>query len=221
MKKKEIEISIESCKPIQGETYGQTCARLEEIITSITTSKTVSKKEISVLAFALMEAPSDLGYGSNPNPFKTTNTFLSEQTDEIREFFKVECEKHYRRHDSRITMLLSRELPSDKKWKRIPTHVMEDFEKEILNVRTRNEKIKKHQTESIDIVVGKHAECGGEIHYYSEFVISCSANEVRIGGQNPVREVTSCSCNKCGILFNTDFKPYRDQVTSYRNRPVE
>ncbi len=91
-------------------------------------------------------------------------------------------------------------------------------------VRKENERLdeirKFQRTESISIPVGNHTGCGGEIWYESHFqCVEKDIRNFRIGGYNPIEEITKCSCKMCGQLFDPELPLYRNQVTAYRNRP--
>lgn len=76
----------------------------------------------------------------------------------------------------------------------------------------------RRQTESVDIPVGTHEGCGGEIRYRSSFGCTGDIRNMRIGGQNPLEEARECSCTKCGTMFNPLFPLYRDQLVAHRKR---
>lgn len=94
-----------------------------------------------------------------------------------------------------------------------------DFLKEFDKHQQKMREQERRKTENVDLVVDTHNGCGGEIHYHSTFVLACSPDETRYGGPNPQKEDTRCSCNKCGVLFDTSFKRYRDQIEKHRHGP--
>lgn len=84
--------------------------------------------------------------------------------------------------------------------------------------KEQREASEHRQTESVDIPVGVHEGCDGEIHYRSSFGYAGDIRNMRIGGQNPLEEARKCRCTKCGTLFDPDFALYRDQLLAHRNR---
>jgi hypothetical protein len=93
--------------PIAGELYSQVCDRLESAVHRVIDSCDVSERGIALLAFALMEAPSDFDYPSSNPPFARAHAFLSTQSEEVRERFRHACESHpTRAYAVRIDALL-------------------------------------------------------------------------------------------------------------------
>lgn len=99
---------------------------------------------------------------------------------------------------------------SDEKLSEMGRHM-----RRIREERTRKE---RQEQESITLPVGTHAGCGGQIIYRSWFEIAVPLHHIRFGGRNPMREETSCSCDKCGQMFDPYFKAYRNQVVAHRKR---
>jgi hypothetical protein len=97
---------------------------------------------------------------------------------------------------------------------------MAALNKRFANVQKEHERERQQRTEPVDIVVGTHegSSCGGFIHYRSSFEYTGDVSTLKIGGNVPLSEIAECSCARCGVLFSTTFKPYRDQVIAHRNR---
>ena len=100
-------LCIEVSSIVPGETYGQVCDKLEELVKQVVESGNTSKSALSVLAYALMEAPADFDYGRVDPPLKKAREFLSKQDETVRSAFRSECEKLPRYHPARVNALLS------------------------------------------------------------------------------------------------------------------
>jgi hypothetical protein len=53
--------------------------------------------------------------------------------------------------------------------------------------------------------VGTCIPCNGTIVSITEEVLDVSPADVRLGGQNPMKEIETCSCEGCGLLYNPEF----------------
>lgn len=95
--------------PIAGEMYEDTCERMMNTVKTIVESGDSSHDSLVVLAYALTEAPADFDYGASFRAFRESREFLAKLSDDARNFFRSECEKHPSKYDVRINYLLSEE----------------------------------------------------------------------------------------------------------------
>lgn len=102
-------VSIAECTSKPDETYGDQCNRMEKMVKVIVETEDKTVDAIATLAHIMMEVSADFDYSSiyDPGPFKRTRNFLQKQPEEIRELFRIKCEEHSRRNNSRIASLLS------------------------------------------------------------------------------------------------------------------
>lgn len=86
-------------------TYGEECDRMERVIREIITENNSSKNAIHVLAFILMEIPSDFFY-CKKSLLKSLHKFLLCKENTTKSLLRQECEKLERYRPDRVDFFL-------------------------------------------------------------------------------------------------------------------
>ncbi len=90
--------------------------------------------------------------------------------------------------------------------------------------RLESEKRLRRQSESVELVVGIHLCCGGELVYSSSFVDVAPLGGLVGSGHSPqFKEVVSCWCKECGsgISNPQHLAEYAKVIADYRNRVTD